>query len=489
MSGARDVAERRFQTEDQILFARLSGDTNPMHMDALAARRTQAGEPVVHGVHAVLWALDSLARGTDLSGLSHVTAALNRFIPLDRSITVRVTGQTAEAIAAEIVSDGVSMITLRLKLTRRGGGAAQDGFLALPLADMGYAGETPEALRGKEGWLDPAPNAHGMGARGMGARGMDAAFPDLTRAIGAARVAGLGLLSTLVGMACPGLHSIFTAFQAELLDTVPERAGIGFRVTVADPRFRIVRMAAGGNGLRATVSALVRMPPAELPAMEALTALVAPDSFAGQRVLIAGASRGLGALSARLIAAGGGEVILTYARGEADAAAVAADIRAHGKGRVSAVLPLDVTRDMAAQLAPLEGPVTALLYYATPHIRRQKAAVFVPALHEEFLRCYVHGFAALTALLLARGGEGRLAVLYPSSVAVTARPENMTEYAMAKAAGEVLAADLATADPRLRVVIHRLPGLPTDQNATTVKQDTEDPVATLLPLLRETLLG
>ena len=474
-----DKTERRFQPTDQALFAHLSGDTNPMHMDALAARRTQAGAPVVHGIHAVLWALDSLARSTDLSGLSHITVALNRFILLDRPIALRVTSHTTEAIAADILSEDIAMLSLRLKCTQRGGGEAQDAFLTLPPADLRCAETEPEALRGKEAWLDPAP----------GASGMADAFPDLTRAIGAARVTGLALLSTLVGMACPGLHSIFTAFQAELLDTVPARAGIGFRVTLADPRFRIARMAVAGNGLRATVSALVRMPPAELPGMAALTGLVAPGTFAGQRVLIAGASRGLGALSARLIASGGGGVILTHARGAADAAAVAADIRAHRSDAACDVLPLDVTRDLTDQLAALEGPITALLYYPTPHIRRQKAAVFVPALHEEFLRYYVHGFAALTASLLARGGEAKLAVLYPSSVAVAARPENMTEYAMAKAAGEVLAADLAAADPRLRMVINRLPGLPTDQNATMVRQETEDPVATLLPLLRETVLG
>jgi hypothetical protein len=308
----------------------------------------------------------------------------------------------------------------------------------------------------------------------------------LARVIGRERIIGLALLSTLVGMACPGMHSIFTAFQVEFLDGVSDRSGIGFYVRVADPRFRVVRMIAGGGGLRANVSAFVRMPPLTLPHMAVLVDLVAADEFAGQRVLVVGGSRGLGAMSARLVAAGGGQVVLTYARGAADADAVAEDIRAYRGQASCGVLELDVTRD----IAPVAGPrFTGLLYFATPQIRRQKPAVFVADLHAEFFQYYVSAFLNLTNLLLAAGGEAKLDVFYPSSVAVIDRPEDMTEYAMAKAAGEVLATDLAAANPRLHVVMDRLGRLPTDQNATVVQAEFADPVATLLPLLRKTLRG
>jgi acyl dehydratase len=37
------IARRSFSATDQIRFATASGDHNPMHMDVLQARRTQAG--------------------------------------------------------------------------------------------------------------------------------------------------------------------------------------------------------------------------------------------------------------------------------------------------------------------------------------------------------------------------------------------------------------------------------------------------------------
>src|SRR5258707_5194984 len=55
------VKNRNFSEEIQQQFAKLTGDRNPMHMDAVAARRTQPGAPVVHGIHTLLWALDQMA--------------------------------------------------------------------------------------------------------------------------------------------------------------------------------------------------------------------------------------------------------------------------------------------------------------------------------------------------------------------------------------------------------------------------------------------
>jgi len=54
----------RFTSADQRRFATLSGDVNPVHLDAVASRRVAAGEPIVHGMHLLLRALEihSLAR-------------------------------------------------------------------------------------------------------------------------------------------------------------------------------------------------------------------------------------------------------------------------------------------------------------------------------------------------------------------------------------------------------------------------------------------
>ena len=61
------LASKVFTSEDQEAFAEFSGDFNPIHMDAVFARRTISGQCVVHGIHGLMWALESLMLKTKLS--------------------------------------------------------------------------------------------------------------------------------------------------------------------------------------------------------------------------------------------------------------------------------------------------------------------------------------------------------------------------------------------------------------------------------------
>jgi hypothetical protein len=59
---ASSLASRSFSLQDQIAFAKLSSDWNPMHLDQAFARRTQVGAPVVHAIHNLAWAADAVLR-------------------------------------------------------------------------------------------------------------------------------------------------------------------------------------------------------------------------------------------------------------------------------------------------------------------------------------------------------------------------------------------------------------------------------------------
>ncbi|MEI7712393.1 MAG: DUF1800 family protein [Rhodospirillales bacterium] len=125
-----------------------------------------------------------------------------------------------------------------------------------------------------------------------------------------------------------------------------------------------------------------------------------------------------------------------------------------------------------------------LYYMATPKIFRRQEAVFSAANFQEFLTFYVTGFADLCNELRARSSS-EMSVFYPSSVSIDDRPANMTEYTMAKAAGEVLCADMTSFGRWQRLLVRRLPRLPTDQTATLFDADDADPVETMLPIVRE----
>ena len=84
------VSTRVFTDADQSHFAELSGDFNPMHLDALAARRLIFGRRVVHGIHMLLWGLDNwLAKAAAPVSLTRLSAVFLRPLGVEETVNVR----------------------------------------------------------------------------------------------------------------------------------------------------------------------------------------------------------------------------------------------------------------------------------------------------------------------------------------------------------------------------------------------------------------
>jgi len=117
--GREIIASRIFTLADQLAFARLSDDHNPMHLDEIAARRTQAGAPVVHGMHAVVWALDALAaRQMPFDRIVNLNVRFAKFMYLDNPIDVTLVQQSETALKIELSSQGQATLTLSARLFR-----------------------------------------------------------------------------------------------------------------------------------------------------------------------------------------------------------------------------------------------------------------------------------------------------------------------------------------------------------------------------------
>jgi hypothetical protein len=469
-----NIARRSFSATDQERFATASGDHNPMHMDVLQARRTQAGAPVVHGINLLLSALNSLAEAQPhLPPLRSLRASFNKFVYLEECVDITLTprGPAGARLDLSVGSGSRSKITLAF------GDVTEDcpawvpcsseavPLLSLPL-DLSF-----EEIPGRSGrvLLQMSP-ADAMGF-----------FPAASRWLGTRCIAALAASSYLVGMVCPGLHSVYSELSVRFcVESLPQSV-LAFRVTETDPRFRSVDMEIVGGGLVGTVHSSARTPPVQQAPMKELKGLVGPAEFAGSRALIVGGSRGLGELTAKLIATGGGRVIVTWRTGKEDAERVADEIRS--AGGICEAIGYDAGKPAADQLVMLEEAPTHAYYFATPAIFRPQSAMFAGERFDEFLAIYVDGFWQLSQALRSR--QPGLSMFYPSSIAVTERPQGMTEYTMAKAAGEVLCADMNVALTPLHVTVSRLPRLLTDQTASVVPVETALPLDIMLPIVRE----
>ncbi len=467
------AATLTFSGADQERFAALSGDRNPMHLDPIAARRLLTGRQVVHGVHTLLCLLERRPHDWPDAAWRLEAEFLN---PLSVGDEAAVAFDHGEDGAPQALASVQGLVACRVSL--RGAPAPLPGLAIAADAEVLQTGAHP---------LDREPTAWvGRQQRlPLPAADFAADFPRACARLGERRVAAMALLSTYVGMACPGLHSVFSSLTLEPAEGPSDV--LRFEVKRYDARFRLFVIAFDGL-VRGDIKAFLRAPAQAQASMAELRALLRPDEFAGATHWIIGGSRGLGELVAKLLAAGGGRACLSYASGALDAERVVQEIAAAG---APAATPrrLDLlTEGFDEWLRATPWP-DAVWYFATPRIYRKRAQVFDAALFDEFVHFYVRRFEALCQALEAAADGRTVRVFYPSTVFIDERPKGMTEYAMAKAAAEVLIADLARTLRWVKPVAHRLPRLATDQTAGLSAAGGSSNAQALLPLLRELMAG
>lgn len=468
------LGRRVFSSADQTLFAQASGDFNPMHVDEIAARRLIAGRQVVHGVHTLLQALDWCKPGDTLP-LRGVQCSFDRPVSVGDQVEFAQSqdaqGRTVIRVSVdELVCTTVTLLWGAERVRGTGEGAAwvlarrvvQDLPAPLDEPPGSQAGQVFEVHAGSVASLQ-------------------ALFPGALRLLTPAVLGAVAELSYFVGMVCPGLHSVFSSLSFDLADPSAS-AGLAFKPERYDPRLKLFIVHFAG-WIQGELRAFLRPPPRLQPGTATLFPHVQQHEFAGTRSLVVGGSRGLGEMTAKLLAAGGGDVVISYAQGRNDALDVARDIASAGRGRCE-VLAIDMN-NVVFDALPLTGALSAVYFFATPRIFRKKAGTFDAAQFGEFTRFYLERFSQLCLWLESRPGPGRVQVYLPSTVFLTERPRGMTEYTMAKAAAEVLADDLNRSLRRVRVIHTRLPRLATDQTASILGVSAQSNVEALLPVVRQ----
>ena len=293
--------------------------------------------------------------------------------------------------------------------------------------------------------------------------------------------AALAALSYFVGMVCPGMHSIFSSINVRLEEASEDRDALHFSVEKFDERFGLFVVSVRGL-LSGEVRAFVRPPPARQHALADLGSHVEQGEFSGTTSLIIGGSRGLGELTAKILASGGGRTIITYATGAVDARAVSDEINGSGLATCE-IAAFDLLNDPIGSLLANLDRVQMIYFFATPRIYRKKSGVFDRTLFDEFFRFYVTRFYEICACLESTLAEP-VRIYFPSSVYIDSRPRDFAEYAMAKAAAEVLIADMNRVFKKVSVLSSRLPRLSTDQTSTLLGVATESNIDAILPIVR-----
>ncbi len=467
------MTQRVFSSDDQLAFAELSGDLNPLHLDPVLARRLVFGHRVVHGLHALLWSLDVLLKSQARPvELRTAKATFQAGIGLGESVRCRIT--TRDEYRAEIQLETGNALGGWFEFAWRPAGQKRADALAGPPSQPGKC---------RQRSIETMAAASGNVALYLDGDLAGRLFPNLMRVLPPLQLAALLATTRLVGMECPGHDSIFASLNLFFSSGTAAATDLTYRVADCNQRLGLVSMDVEVAGVKGQVKAFLRPEPQRQITYADACRQVEPEEFSGQRALVAGGSRGLGEVAAKLLAAGGAEVILTYFRGEQDAQRIVEDLSAHGAE--AKCIPLNVLEPMqrlADSFAKYPKPLY-LYYFATPFIFGASKGKFLQQRFAAFSKYYVSGFLR-TVQALADPTIGLKKAFYPSSAAIDELPADMAEYAAAKAAGEVLCDFLQRTIPGLVIHKPRLPRLATDQTVSLLPVDNQVPGPVLLENLR-----
>jgi NADP-dependent 3-hydroxy acid dehydrogenase YdfG len=309
-------------------------------------------------------------------------------------------------------------------------------------------------------------------------------FPNLVRVLPPMQLAALLATTRLVGMECPGRHSIYSGLNLAFGSNSTGIPKLNYLVTHCNKRLALLLMNVEAPGMKGQIKAVFRPEPQGQPAFTEICGEVESEEFSEQRALIIGGSRGLGEVTAKLLAAGGAEVIITYYHGQQDAQQIVEEIVSHGAK--AACHPLNViepSQGLLNRVVNRSKPLY-LYYFATPAIFGAAKGKFSSQRFNTFVEYYVTGFLR-TVETLADASTGLQKIFYPSSSAIEELPLDMGEYAAAKMSGEIFCDFLQKANPGLTIHKPRLPRIATDQTVSLLPVNSQDPVSILLNHLRK----
>jgi NAD(P)-dependent dehydrogenase (short-subunit alcohol dehydrogenase family) len=467
-----------FLSDQLRAFETLSHDRNPLHNDPAYSRSTQFGRPIVYGMCGVLLGLGSWARGRAFR-------------------LTRIEGRFAQPL--------LESVEYELKIYESGGqtkiqysrnGTLQMGFVFAWEEHEAANGQTATALT--QSSFRPLAIAKDTDLKATVAEwhGLDYPYSicleDLSRLLPklCLQPAQLPLnqlnalmgSSYLVGMEIPGRQALYFDFEFvfEAIPAEENSAEFQFRNVSAelDARFNRVSVSGRGAGIRSfSLSAFQRPNRVRYPIEDIQRAVHNSEALKNKVAFISGATRGFGAVLARMFAMQDASVFINYRSGRNEADAIALEARPWNTKIFPVAGDVSKTEDCQHIRAEIErhfARIDLLVSNAFPQI---PVRGFMEQNSGEFLRFLESSVSTTVTLfreLLPLVPNGGIVILI--STRYTREPQaKYSHYIAAKSCLEGLVRSLALEFPNQKFVIVRPPRMLTDQ--TNLAFDLSPPVS------------
>jgi len=447
-------------------FAALSGDFNPLHVDKIYSRRLQFGQPVIHGIHHLLRIWDECYSYLPFSQNTQLTELFATFSnPISVNQTIDYSYQTATDQLSTILTAYNDKKQKILSLTLRFS-ACSDTFANSHVLMTQPPVETP---------IDqtfPPKHSNGTCQLYLDTTIAKKSFPNLFEYLPPHQLAQILACTRVVGMKCPGLNSIFSRIKLDFNSkiSVIDQGLLHYSEMHKDARVGILKLGVEAQGMKGFLDTFFRPPPVIQPSYPEICSKVARNKFSSQRALVIGGSRGVGEITAKILAAGGADVIITYNKGQAEAEKMSSEITLNnGHCRI---LEVDVTTLNEQSLAQFKGGLlpSHIYYFASPHISSNRTKVWDNKLFTKFCGFYLDAFSGIVKCYAdeTKKSSTPITFFYPSTIFIEQPEKGFSEYAVAKGAGEALCKQFAAEYQRFSFITPHLPRMQTDQTSSII---------------------
>ncbi len=463
------MINKTFTYKDQEYFASLSGDYNPIHLDRVYARRSLFGAIVVHGIHQIVCGLELwLSNTNSYYKFKSIDAMFIEPVKLNQKIFYKFI-QNQYVVEIQILNE-VNSVVSKIEYEYEDWSGRQK---------CGIQNRSPKKERAVKNLINDLFGYADTIDLMLNLEELETKYPHLRSKLPNSQLAFLLSATRIVGMYCPGENSIFNSLNIQFTADKKDY-NIKYKVKKIHKRLNIVSICTYSNFAIGAIKAVIRPPMVTQPSAAALSQLVRPDEFKGQRALIIGGSRGIGETTLKLLAVGGADVTFTYFTGALEADVIVHELKQIGVKVTCFQMDALNGRDIAIKLKGTQ--LNSLYYFPTPHIFSGSKGVFQKIQFQKFCDYYLF---PLVSIVENGVKNGLKKVFYPSTTSINELVNGMWEYSVAKMAGELLCEILEKQYNPLLIYKPRLPRVSTDQTKSVIPVNNEATETVMVEQLRK----